>query len=202
MEQFDKNVFYVESIYKSICIWIDTKSSMSKSSACLGFVLRWWRVVTSVSVSPALGERGSEPRGGSGSGSGCGCNKWEADWAGLETVICVSDAGNCWADPGTQTGAAWSWHVSWYVMTSDDLWRHVTICDEISFYAIVMNPWWHKIACDDTWHVTRDSSESEWRGPGTDWWGSRGSTYTISSQGINSNSSRFISLPFQCSLLP
>ena len=59
MEQFDKNVFYVESIYKSICIWIDTKSSMSKSSACLGFVLRWWRVVTSVSVSPALGERGS-----------------------------------------------------------------------------------------------------------------------------------------------
>ena len=64
--------------------------------------------------------------------------------------------------------------------------------------------WWddawmsRHVMCDDTWLVTRDTV---WRGPGTDWWGSRGSTFTISRQGINSNLSRFISLPSQCSLM-
>ena len=93
--------------------------------------------------------RVSEPRGGSG--SGCGCNKWEADWAGLETQWSVSQM------PATpeQTRAPWS--ACPHRITSelsDDIWWPVTSCDDL---------WWNLLLCDCDdeslmwWHVTCDA---------------------------------------------
>ena len=143
---------------------------MSKSSACLGFVLRWWRVVTSVSVGPAHSQGGGTVRLRL-RGAGCGCNKWERGWlgSGLETGICVSDAGNSWADPESECGGyghdisdMWWWHLIWGTC-DDNLWCHVMTCmtcydacDESSLMRWCMDVTTH----DVWWHVTCDAWQS------------------------------------------
>ena len=66
-------------------------------------------------------------------------------------------------------------HDMWCCLHSVDTW-HVMTCNDGSL-----------LTCD-MWHETR------WPGPGTDWWGTRGGIFTLSSQGINSNLNRFIYL--------